>query len=73
MILCAPLQIVTDVQWKAMNATEFASYKAIILGDPNITPTNASAVNSAGKFVLFSQNSSPLHTPPPSCWLRTIS
>jgi hypothetical protein len=47
--LCGPLQIVTEAQWKTMSATDFASYKAIILGDPNITPANASVVSSTGQ------------------------
>ena len=49
--LCAPLQIVSEAQWKTMSAADFASYKAIILGDPNITPANASVVSSAGNTV----------------------
>jgi hypothetical protein len=33
-----------------MSTADFASYKAIILGDPNITPTNATGnVNAAGE------------------------
>jgi hypothetical protein len=48
--LCVPLQLVTEAQWKTMSTADFASYKAIILGDPNIAPTNASgAVTAAGE------------------------
>ena len=39
----------TEAQWKTMSATDFASYKAIILGDPNIMPSSASTVNTAGE------------------------
>ena len=32
------MQIVSDTQWRSLTSSDFATYKAIVVGDPNITP-----------------------------------
>ena len=36
--ICASSQIVSDTQWRSLSSSDFATYKAIVVGDPNITP-----------------------------------